>query len=40
MLGQAGETWVVVCIGKDAMDERDRIGAIQLRNAFQALHQG
>src|SRR5512138_3233044 len=40
MLGQAGDTRVLVRIGKDAMDERDCVSAVQLRNAFQALRQG
>src|SRR5262245_20843588 len=40
MLGQAGDTRVLVRIGKDAMDERDCVSTVQLRNAFQALHQG
>src|SRR5262245_43835246 len=40
MLGQAGNTRVLVRIGKEAMDERDCVGAVVLRDALQALHQG
>src|SRR5262249_9027289 len=37
---QAGKTRVMVRIGEDAMDERDRIGPVLLCDAFQALRQG
>src|SRR5262249_12320142 len=40
MLGQTGNTRVLVRIGKDTVDERDRVGAVLLRDALQALRQG
>ena len=40
MLGQAGDTRVLVRIGKDPMDERHRVSAVLLRDALQALRQG
>src|SRR5215510_12923883 len=40
MLCQASNTRVLVRIGKDTMDERDRVGAVLLRDALQALRQG